>query len=188
MVKAQCTHLLARVLSELLGRRDGFFAFEGALHVRCWATIGAEIGVADWNDQALWRFGYEHLGEEWLCFAEDTFGGQFAIRQGSVAMLDPETGEVAPMASSIEDWAQQILQDHEVHTGWPLAHAWQVENGPLPPGRRLIPKVPFILGGEFVVENLYDADTVLSLQYRAEFAHQIAEVPDGTSVRLRSVD
>lgn len=175
-------------LDELVGRRNGFYAFAGALHVRPSVNSGAEIGLDDWNDPELWRNGFESLGAEWLCFAEDAFGGQFAIRDGSVATFDPETGEVEVMGSSIEEWASQILDDHEVLTGWPLADAWQQQNGPLLPGRRLLPRIPFMLGGEFVVENLYDADAVLSLRYRAEIANQIAELPDGATVQLRVVD
>lgn len=175
-------------LDELLGRRNGFYAFAGALHVRSSVTNGAEVGLDDWNDPALWKGAYRTIGEEWVCFAEDAFGGQFTVRDGSVATFDPETGEVEPMADSIEEWAHRIVEEHEVLTGWPLAHSWQAQNGPLMPGRRLIPRTPFVLGGEFVLENLYDADAALSLQYRAEIAQQIAEVPDGTAVRLRVVD
>ncbi len=176
------------VVDELLGRRNGFYAFAGALHVRSATTSGAEIGLADWNDPALWRSGYGALGDEWCCFAEDAFGGQFACRDSAVATFDPESGEVEMMATGIEDWADQMLQNHEVLTGWPLAQAWQALNGSLATGRRLIPKIPFVLGGEFVIENLYDADTVLSLRYRADIAQQIAKVPDGTTVQLQVVD
>ena len=89
------------------------------------------------------------MAEGLLFFAEDAFGGQFALRDEHVVTFDPETGEAQALASSIEDWADQLLADFEFLTGQPLAHDWQARNGALPPGERLVPKVPFVLGGEY---------------------------------------
>jgi hypothetical protein len=51
----------------------------------------------------------------------------------------------------------------------------------------LIPKVPFVLGGEYSVDNLYDADAVSALLYRGDVAAQIRHLPDGATVKLRVV-
>jgi hypothetical protein len=66
--------------------------------------------------------------------------------------FDPETGDRRVVASSLEEWAQQLLADFELMTAYPLAEAWQKQFGPLPLRKRLIPKIPFVLGGDFVVE------------------------------------
>jgi hypothetical protein len=173
-------------LGALLSTRNGFYAFDAALHVLP-AGRGNEISVEAWNHSALWRNAYRGLSEEWFFFAEDAFGGQFGLGRGGVVGFDPETGDIELLARSIEDWAKVVLDDCEMLTGWPLAHEWQVQHGPLRPGRRLIPKVPFVLGGDFVVSNLYDGDTVMSLRYRGEVASQLHDLPDGTRVRLRLV-
>ena len=106
-------------------------------------------------------------------FAEDAFGGQFAIRGDQVVTFDPETGEVEAYASSIEDWADQLQADYEVMTGQPLAEQWQTANGGLSPGDRLVPRVPFVLGGEFEVANVYAMDAVLGMQVRGDLAVQL---------------
>lgn len=83
----------------------------------------------------------------WLSFfAEDVFGGRFCIKNSKVYTFDPETGSLEYLADDIESWAQILLSDYEVLTGYPLAHQWQKQNGQLAAGKRLLPKVPFVLG------------------------------------------
>src|SRR5262249_3024830 len=42
-----------------------------------------------------------------------------------------ETGQTDFLADSLERWADRVLSDHRVETGWPLAHEWQAARGPL---------------------------------------------------------
>ena len=123
-----------------------------------------------------------------LFFAEDIFGNQFCIKGKDISSFDAETGATKPLASSLEEWAAAILTDYQLLTGHKLAHEWQVRNGPMPINRRLVPKIPFVVGGAYAVDNLYAGDTITSLRYRGEFAVQIRDVPDGGKVRLKLVD
>ena len=77
-----------------------------------------------------------------------------------------------------------ILSDYSYRTGHPLAHDWQIRHGPLPAGQRLAPKVPFVVGGKFLVENLYATSDVEGMRFRGSVARQIREVPDGAQVVL----
>ncbi len=85
--------------------------------------------------------------------------------------------------SGIEEWAQQMVSDYRALTGFPIAHAWQQAHGKLQPGRRLVPKRPFVLGGNFALENLYDIAAGEGMRVRAELAVQIRDLPDGATVR-----
>jgi hypothetical protein len=176
-------------VSAMLARCDGFYAFESALHVFPSVTDGPEVGVVDWNAPDLWRDAFPGSAGWWF-FAEDAFGGQFGVapESDSVGVMDPETGNLEIVAVDMEDWARAVLDDFAVLTGYPLAHDFQAVNGALQPGRRLLPKIPFVLGGAYEVENLYGADTVSGLRYRGELAAQIRDLPDGATVRLRLVD
>lgn len=40
------------------------------------------------------------------------------------------------MADSFEKWAERILANYNVETGWLLASEWQKKHGPLEPGLR----------------------------------------------------
>jgi hypothetical protein len=48
----------------------------------------------------------------------------------------------------------------------------------------LAPKVPFVLGGEFELGNMYAADAGSDLAWRAQLAQQIRDLPDGAEVTL----
>ena len=176
------------VLEPLLRACDGFYAFESALHVFPSTPTTTEPSVGEWNTPELWRHAFADVTDAWCFFAEDAFGAQFAIgRDAAISAFDPETGDFDPVAADLEGWAQAVLDDYRLLTGWQVAHDWQVANGALRPGRRLIPKVPFVLGGEYSVDNLYDAEAVPALLYRGDIAAQLRLLPDGTTVKLRVV-
>ncbi|WP_347906102.1 SMI1/KNR4 family protein [Pseudomonas purpurea] len=173
---------LADQLFGMLCQRNGFYALESALHVFPTHSSQHEIGISDWNENALWRSGYKGLADGCLFFAEDVFGGQFCIKDNKIYTFDPETGSLEYLADDIEGWVIALTSDYEVLTGYPLAHQWQKQNGQLPAGKRLLPKLPFVLGGEFVLDNLYLADAVEGMRLRADIASQIKDLPDGAQI------
>jgi hypothetical protein len=69
-------------------------------------------------------------------------------------------------------------------TGFPLAHAWQESNGPIPEGMRLVPSVPFILNGAFELANLQLMDAEKGMRLRAGLARQLVNIPDGSKVKI----
>ncbi|ARC56134.1 hypothetical protein AS850_03470 [Frondihabitans sp. 762G35] len=167
-------------LTEMLLVSNGFHAFEGALVVR--AADGSESGLDAWNDAASWRSDYGDLADGLVFFAEDVFGGQFAIDDRSVVTFDPETGARSTLATSIEGWAEAVLEDFPLLTGHPLAREWQEQNGALPPGRRLAPVIPFVLGGAFSVDNLRAVADVQGMRERATLTTRIRDLPDGAQL------
>lgn len=175
---------LAEQLLDMLRRRNGFYALESALHVFSTHSSENGIGICEWNESGLWRSDYKGLADGCLFFAEDVFGGQFCIKDSKIYSFDPETGSLEYLAHDIEGWARILLSDYEILTGYPLAHQWQKQNGQLPAGKRLLPKMPFVLGGGFVLENLYLADAVEGMRFRANIASQIKELPDGAQIKL----
>jgi len=180
---------LSDELARLLMVRNGFFAFESALLFRpCGVSDLPILDSAAWNRLDTWKASYPETPEEVTFFAEDLFGGQFGIADDSIMQFFPETGELRTFASSFEEWATKIIEDYEVVTGYPLAHDWQAENGPLAPGHRLVPRVPFVLGGEFSVANLRSVPEVASMRFYGGLAHAIAGVPDGQVISLELKD
>jgi hypothetical protein len=175
-------------LAEVLSERNGFYAFESALHVFGCGSSVVGRSIEEWNSSPGWRASYDGLADGLVFFAEDAFGGQFAIRGDQVITFDPETASVDVMASSIEGWADQLIRNYDVLTGLPVAHAWQHAHGVLEPGRRLVPKRPFVLGGEYAVTNLYSLDAVDGMRARADLALQIKDLPDGTKIRYQILE
>ncbi|KGC03820.1 MULTISPECIES: SMI1/KNR4 family protein [Burkholderia] len=177
-----------RDLLALLEKKNGFYAFESALHVFPSQSIGDEIGLVEWNASDLWIEEYQGMGAEAVFFAEDIFGGQFCMRADGVYLFDPETANFEHLSHDLEGWAKLILDDYEYRTGYPLAHEWQQSGGKLMPGMRLVPKTPFVVGGHFAVENLCAMNAVKAMQLRASLAVQIKELPDGTPIRWKLED
>jgi hypothetical protein len=48
----------------------------------------------------------------------------------------------------------------------------------------LIPKIPFVLGGKYEVDNLYAGNIVDAMRFRASLARQISAIPDGTAITI----
>ena len=47
-----------KALQSMLSLKNGFYAFESALHVFPAASTLTELGLSEWNDSSLWRYAY----------------------------------------------------------------------------------------------------------------------------------
>ncbi|MBU6951604.1 SMI1/KNR4 family protein [Hahella sp. HN01] len=175
-------------LVALLNCKNGFFAFESALRIFPVDTTELSIGMVDWNSKGLWINSYYGLADNCIFFAEDIFGGQFCIKDNAVFSFDPEIGDLAYVADDIEGWAGELLEEYEVMTGYPLAHDWQKRNGPLPNSDRLMPKTPFVCGGEFSIDNLCKVNAISGMKTRANLARQIHDLEDGAQIEFRIIE
>ncbi len=165
----------ASELQNFLNIKNGFYAFEGALHF---------FSTDELKNYDMWKDSYKGLADNIFCFAEDTFGNQFCIQNNVIYFFDAETGDTEFLANNLEEWAKIIINDYNFHTAFPIMRDWQAKNGMLPLNKRLIPKKLFILGGECNIDNLYAMDSIKSMQLRGEIANQIKELPDGSKVNF----
>lgn len=180
-------YFLMNELAVLLSKKNGCYGFESALHILPFNTIGAEIGILEWNKSDLWISSYHGLADDAFYFAEDIFGNQFCLKDNGVYTFEPETGSFDYLASSIDEWCEVIINDYSLLTGYPLAHTWQQIHGAIPEGYRLVPKLPFVAGGEYKTENLYLEKSIVAMKRRAVLALQIKDVPDGGSITLKDL-
>jgi hypothetical protein len=164
-------------VSALTQKRNGFYVFENALHVFSMSereTINRVIDEVD---------GYKK--ENCKYFAEDIFGNLFCEQNEKIYLLDLESGIYEHIANSTEEWAQRILEDHNYLTGYPLAKLWQEKVRKLENGERLVPKIFFVLGGDYSVENLYALNGIRALQLRIDLYNQIKDIQDGEKVEIK---
>jgi hypothetical protein len=175
---------LGTQLLALLWKRNGFYAFESALHVFPAGATGDVMSLDAWNAPGLWRHEFDGGADGLLFFAQDALANQWCLAGDAIYKFDPETGEKERSAATIEDWAARVLTDYPVETAWPLAHEWQAKFGRLREGQRLAPKIPFFLGGEYAIANLYAADQVKFLRYCGDIYRQTRDLPPGTKVKL----
>lgn len=171
-----------------LSEKNGFYAFESALRVFPYGISKFSFSIEEWNSEILWRKAYAGLADGCLFFAEDIFGSQFCIKNNVIQSFDPETGELEKVADSFECWAKKLLVDYNVWTGYSLAREWQKVNGALPNNQRLIPKIPFVCGGQFEFDNLSAVDAVSGMKSRANLARQILDMPDDAQIEFNIIE
>jgi hypothetical protein len=172
-------------IQEMLQRKNGFCAFESALVVFPATDSTSLPGLDSWNNLNGWRRWYhECVPNEVVFFAEDLFGLQFGSHKSEIIRFDPEIGELMYYASSLEQWAENLLLNYAEDTGWPIAHDWQTANGPILPSQRLLPKQPFVLGGDYEPQNLRLVDRRNSMEKWGSLYQQIRSVPDGHEVTV----
>jgi hypothetical protein len=177
---------LGSELFHMLKQKNGFYAFESALHVfpiRC--DTADEMDLETWNSDMLWRNGYQDLAQGLIFFAEDILQDQFCLSKQGIMRFKAEAGESVFMADSLDQWADLILSNYSFETGWPFAQEWQVKHGPLPRGKRLMPNTPFFLGGEYSLANLWAGDCLEGMRFKADIAIQTRSLPPGSKVRLK---
>lgn len=178
--------LLGEELLALLRLKNGFYAFESALHVFPAAPYKNEImTLGRWNSFGLWRHEYGELAEKKLFFAEDACGNQFCIHQGQIGFFDAETGCVEVISNSFEEWAKRLLANYDVLTSFPLLHHWQTQRGALPIGHRLMLKKPLVLGGDYSLDNIFANVAVEGMRLRGHIARQLKDLPEGTKIDFR---
>jgi hypothetical protein len=170
---------------EMLTKKNGFYAFESALHVFP-LMENPSGGLQAWNEFKLWRYEYQDLADGFLFFAEDVFQDQFCIsaKQNGIFRFFSETGHTTLLGNSLEDWARIMVTDYSQQTGWPLLHEWQSLNGTRPRGKRLLPKTPFFLGGEYSCENLWAGNSLEGMRFKGDLARQTRDLPEGAKVKL----
>ena len=175
-------------LLAMLNLKNGFYAFESALQIFPAAHFVQEMTLSRWNSHGLWKFEYRGLAEGKLFFAQEAFGNQFCIFQDQVWFFDAETGDMEFSADSINGWVDKILADYGMQTGYPLMRDWQKINGKIQASHRLMPKTPFVLGGEYALSNLYSLNAVSAMKSRGNLAKQIKDLPDGAQVEFKIID
>lgn len=167
---------------QVLQRKNGFYAFEAALHVFPSAREKC-MPVHLWNSPNLWRDHYGNLlDDKVFFFAEDIFGSQFAVHNEIVYRFNAETGSLERHSRDVSEWSEKVLADYNADTGYPLAHSWQLEFGGLPSNCRLIPVVPFVLGGQYEVSNLIPVRSIHAMRYYGKLAQGLATHSDGESI------
>ena len=112
---------------------------------------------------------------------------QFCFKNNLVCQYDTESGEFETIGTSLESWAEYILNDPGFTVGQPFAIDWEKQFGAIPKGKRLGAKIPFILGGDYKIDNFYLADSYELANFRNDLRKQTKNLPDGTPINLKII-
>lgn len=128
---------------------------------------------------------YKELFNGLVAFAQDVFGNQFAFNtlENCVVLFNIETAEQKNVAQSFEDWLIILETDLDYFAGVSYARKWK-EHNELGLDQRILPEVPFVIGGEYNLENFDISTFPYYISYNAQLAKQIFNLKDGESIEL----
>ncbi|HMS68728.1 MAG TPA: hypothetical protein PKD18_11340 [Saprospiraceae bacterium] len=131
------------------------------------------------------------LGYEITTFGEDIFGNQFCFSEEKFSWLNIETSELENIADSFEGFLNAIEQNVDYYTGFPITEEMSEDHkSMLGLGYRLCPIKPFVIGGEYSLNNLSLEKFDHNLRYNGQIAAQIVNLEDGQRIRIvhKSID
>jgi hypothetical protein len=181
--------ILCRVpalLRDLLGRANGYVAYNGGLHVRgaCLAPEWHSLRAVWDGPRALHRL-FPAVSADDVPFAEDALGDQFLVRSGVVQRLHGETGKVESLGVDLAGFDVAVREDPIEYLGLHPLERFRAEGGVLEPGQLLSVYPPFVVADSGAGVSLRPIPAADRLGFLASFAAQIRELPEGAAIELR---
>lgn len=170
----------------LLSSKNGFYAFYSSLHI--YPMSDDDVSIERINIGSNWKDLYGDEVKNSTSFGQDVFGCQFLVSPTSgYFKLDLETGQKEYLGETLEEFFSSILEDPECQTGYTLAYEWQNEHGALKKNHVLSPKIPFLMGGEYSVGNLFEVTTNGRIELASDIFSQTKDLSDGQQVQIKAV-
>ena len=162
---------------------DGLVGYAGAFRV-FGQTPGPLPTQQDWNRADGWLSEYPDLPAGLVVFAENFIGEQFAITGRGVIRIDLETGATEDVAPSVAQFLADVRTD-PTEVGPELLQRWERLHGRLDFNQHVSHPIPFVAGGAYKPEEMVATERYDLMRFRASFAAQIRDLPDGARIRLR---
>lgn len=162
---------------------NGGYFFDNALHI---FGVAKETPYHDLNYiNNLFQILFGDLAKDIWFFAEDIFGNPYGFHNDEIILFNLETSDKEVIANDFSGWLNEIDSDLDYYTGQSLAKELSKEDKfQLAYGKRLGAKYPFVMGGEYAIENLTLKDFENNIDYNSSIAKQIVNLPDGSSIKL----
>lgn len=163
--------------------QNGGLFFDNSLQLYGINAAESYLDIEHVNATLKKEFG--ELFEGLYSFGQDIFGNQFAFiaKSSAIVLFECESADVKEIASNFENWIDEILGDLDYYTGQSLGNQW-MESNDFFSDERLCPRRPFIIGGEYEIENLHSLDYPKYIEFYADLAKQIVNIKDGEKVKI----
>lgn len=168
---------------EYLKIKNGGYYFNNAIHVYGFSDSIKHHDLYYINK--LIKSSFEDMSEGYF-FGEDLFGNLFGFHEGKIIFFDIETAEIEVIADSFLIWADLVLSEVDYYCAPTLIDQITIENvKSLSRGYRISAILPFVLGGEYKLENLVLKNFEENISFNASIAKQIKNKPDGEQYVLK---
>jgi hypothetical protein len=163
---------------------NGGFFFNKSLHFYSLIAENSFRSIIDFNKSLSREFSFLFNGL--YAFAQDIFGNQFVfdINTFEIHFFNIESGSKELLAENFSVFINVLLNDIEYYSGLTYEAEWN-ENNSIALNQRLQAKTPFVIGGDYKVNNFYVNTYPDYLSYSADIAKQIYNLKDGEKVRLK---
>ena len=159
----------------------GGFFFENAFLI--YPNLQNSKSILDFNNiNNLMKSCFCDLIKGALFWGCEIFGNQFAFKDGSFYFFNIETAEFEFMGNSFDEVVVLLKSETEYFTGKSLLLKWQESYGIIANDERLCPKRPFVVGGEYEINNLYKLNIGQLIKYNGALANKISGLQDGTII------
>lgn len=176
-------------LRAVLTQINGFILFGGALHVRGAVRTPGWHSLRDaWQGDSNVASLYPTLRATDVPFAQDCVGDQFLLRADEVVQLFAETGEVEGRGLDLFEFLSAACREPSLVLSTAPLERFLRDYGTLEPGRVLLAYPPFWVLESRAGVSLRDVPVEEALRVHADFASQIAALPDGTRIKRTLVD
>ena len=182
---ASALDCLPSALKDLLLQINGFIQFGGGFHVRgiCsepeWHSL-----FHVWTGEMALHNLYEEVKQSDVPFAQDALGDQFLLRDCMVWKLSSETGQVESLNCDLWQFLDNVQNDPVEYLALqPLVNFYH-SGGELESGQLLQAYPPFCVGESSQGVSLRAVSALEHIRFLSDFARQIADLPDGTKIRL----
>lgn len=168
----------------ILKSNNGGFFFQKSLQIYSYLKESNFCNIETVNNTL--NKEYQDLYKGLIAFGQDIFGNQFSFdTTGNVFLFNIETSERSPITGSFRDWISIMAEDLDYYTGIKVAEVWYSKKTNMDYNQRLCPKIPFVAGGEYNIDNLYAETFPRFIEVNANIAKQVYNLPDGTKVEIK---
>ncbi|WP_431273464.1 hypothetical protein ACQ858_14865 [Variovorax ureilyticus] len=177
---------LPRVLARLLEQVNGFVQFDGGLHVRgvCESPTWHSLSAVMFGPKAL-HLRYPGLSATDIPFAQDCLTDQFLLRDGVVWKLWAETGELESLNLGPLEFLAQAGTDPVGFLQMQPLLQFLRGGDRLAPGQVLHVYPPFSTRESKNGVSIKAVPCEEALDFLADFARQVAQIPDGSPFQVR---
>ncbi len=169
----------------LLAARNGFIALGGALHLRglCDEPAWHSLDAAWRGDGALSKLFPAILPTD-IPFGQNCLGDQFVLRDGAVHELNGETGILEDQKTGLFDFLDACRRDPDRFLALNVLESLLERGEALEPGQLINVYPPFCSRESAQGVSLRAISTPGQVRFLSRFAGEIADLPDGTQVRI----
>lgn len=171
-------------LSEFYRKQNGLIAYSGGVHIRgCVETPEWHSLRNYWIGNNAFYKTYDKIKKSDIPFAQDCYGNQFLYRKGSISKLYTETGDIEEIATSFNDFINEIIEEPDDYLWLYDFNNFLNEGGEIKPGQ-LVSVYPPFCSEKSSSLSLTPISLEERLSFLANLYIQINNLPNGSKIKF----